>query len=111
MLQNTVKLLSVKCDSNERYSRRVLLRIKNIPLPANDENKTVDDDLAKVRYLFDEAEVDIPDNCIDRVHHVGKLVEADDGTRKQQVIVKFTTWRHHTRFYHSRKNYQLLRFT
>ena len=94
MLQNIVKLLSAKCDSNERYSHRVLLRINNIPLPANDENKTVDDNLAKVRYLFDEAEIDIPDNCIDRVHRVGKLVEADDGTRKQQVIVKSTTWHH-----------------
>ena len=63
-------------------------------MPAIDENKAVDDDLAKVRYLFDEAEVDIPDNCINRVHRVGKLVEADDGTPKQQVIVKFTTWHH-----------------
>ena len=101
MLQNTVKLLSAKCDSNERYSRRVLLRINNIPLLANDENNTVDDDLAKVRYLFDKAEVDIPDNCIDRVHRVGKLVEADDGTHKQQVIVKFTACRHRTHFYRS----------
>ena len=39
MLQNTVKLLSAKCDSNEWYSCRVLLRINNIPLPAINENK------------------------------------------------------------------------
>ena len=98
---NTVKLLSAKCDGNEQYSRRVSLRINNIPLAANDEDEIVDDVLVKVRNLFDEAEVDIPDNCIDRVHRVGEV--GDDGARKQQVIVKFTTWRHRTRFYRSRK--------
>ena len=103
VLQNTVKLLSAKCDGNEQYSRRVSLRINNIPLPANDEDETVDDVVVKVRNLFDEAEVDIPDNCINRVHRVGKLIVGDDGARKQQVIVKFTTWCHHTRFYRSRK--------
>ena len=103
VLQNTVKLLSAKCDGNEQYSRRVSLRFNNIPLPANDEDEIVDDVLVKVRNLFDEAEVDIPDNCIDRVHRVGKLIVGDDGARKQQVIVKFTTWRHRTRFYRSRK--------
>ena len=55
VLQNTVKLLSAKCDRDEQYSRRVSLRINHIPLPANDEGETVDDVLAKVRYLFDEC--------------------------------------------------------
>ena len=103
VLQNTVKLLSAKCDGNEQYSRRVSLRINNIPLPANDEDEIVDDVLVKVRNLFDEAEVNMSDNCIDRVHRVGKLIVGDDGARKQQLIVKFTTWRHRTRFYRSRK--------
>ena len=64
MLQNTVKLLLAKCDSNEQYSRR--LQINNIPLPANNEDETGDDVLAKVMNLFDVAEVDIADNCINR---------------------------------------------
>ena len=103
VLQNTVKLLSAKCDGNEQYSRWVSLQINNMPLPANDEDEIVDDVLVKVRNLFDEAEVDMPDNCIDRVHRVGKLIVGDDGARKQQVIVKFRTWRRRTRFYRSRK--------
>ena len=28
----------------------------------------------------------------------------EDGTQKQQIIVKFTTWRHRTQFYKKRKN-------
>ena len=102
VLQNTVDLLVNKCDNNEQYSRRCSLRINNVPLPDSD-NESADDVFEKVKGLIEECELDIPDNVIDRAHRVGKQIMATDGTRKQQVIVRFTTWRHRSMLYKNRK--------
>ena len=48
-----------------------------------------------MRKLFDEANVVIPDTCIDRAHHVSKANDT--------VIVRFTTFRHRTMFYCNKK--------
>ena len=102
VLKNAVNLLSQKCDSNEQYSRRSSLRINNIPLPNEGGRESAEDVMNKVREVITETGADIPNKFIERAHRVGKTSIADDGTRKQQVIVKFTTWYH--QLYKNRKN-------
>ena len=102
VLENTVTLLATKCDNNEQYSRRTSVRINNVPLPANG-NETSDDVLKKVKEVIEESEADIKEMHLDRAHRVGKPFVDEDGMRKQQIIVKFTTWHHRTLFYRARK--------
>jgi hypothetical protein len=102
ILQNSVNILITKCDNNEQYSRRSSVRINNIPLPR--ERETPVDIMNKVKEVITESGVEIPDMYLDRAHRVGKPLVGEDGSRKQQVIVKFTTWRHRTLFYQGRKN-------
>ena len=59
------------------------------------ENDISEELLESMRKLFDEANVVIPDACIDRVHRVSKT--------KETVIVCFTIFRHRTMFYRNRK--------
>ena len=103
ILQKTVDLLVIKCDQNEQYSRRTSVRINNIHLPEEGETETSRDVLTKVKDVIAESEADIPANFIDRAHRVGKPFVTQDGVRKQQIIVKFTTWDHRTRLYRARK--------
>ena len=104
VLQNSVELLTAKCDDNEQYSRRLSLRINNVPLPAKGVQETAADVLNIVKGLIGEAEVDVPHSFLDRAHRVGKVVTLEDGSRKQQIIAKFTTWHHRTILYRGRKN-------
>ena len=55
-----------------------------------------DEVLDQVRSLFDEAEVTIPDAVLDRAHRVIK--------KTNDVIVRFTTFRHRTLIYRKRKS-------
>ena len=100
ILENAVNLLTLKCDDNEQYSRRCSLRINNIPVPNGEE--TAEDVMVKVKEIVKESEADVPDHVIDRAHRVGRSV-IHNGERKQQVIVKFTTWHHRSNFYKNRK--------
>ena len=59
------------------------------------ENQTSEVVLESIRKLFDQTNVVIPDACIDRAHRVSKTNDT--------VIVRFTTFRHHTMFYRNRK--------
>ena len=102
ILENSVNLLSIRCDSNEQYSRRTSVRINNIPLPV-DGNETSNQVFAKVKSVIEESEADVSEAYLDRAHRVGKPFVDHDGTRKQQIIVKFSTWYHRTLFYRARK--------
>ena len=66
--------------------------MKNIKKSDNETSEVV---LESIRKLFDEANVVIPDACIDRAHRVSKTNDT--------VIVRFTTFRHRTMFYRNRK--------
>ena len=90
VLKNVVNLLS------QKYSRRSSLWINNIPLPNEGGRESTEDVMNKVREVITESGADITNKFIERAHRVGKTSIADDGTRKQQVIVKFTTWYHRT---------------
>ena len=103
ILENTVNILKEKCDDNEQYSRRVSLRISNIPLPHGGK-ETAEQCMEKVKEVIREAGVVIPDVVLDRAHRVGRPKKDDDGSAKQQIIVRFTTWQHRTLLYKGRKN-------
>ena len=96
VLQDKVKVyhqeFDSRCDESEQYSRRLCLRVKNIKKSDNETSEVV---LESIRKLFDEANVVIPDACIDRAHRVSKTNDT--------VIVCFTTFRHRTMFYRNRK--------
>ena len=91
VLKNVVNLLSQECDSNEQYSRRSSLRINNIPLPNEGGRESAEDVMNKVREVITQSGADIPNKFIERAYRVGKTSIADDETRKQREIVKFTT--------------------
>ena len=60
--------------------------------------------LHKVKEQFNEAEVSIPEEVIDRAHRIGNpYKDRESGVKCQQIIVRFTTFRHRTRFYKARK--------
>ena len=103
LMANSINLLKEKCDNNEQYSRRTSVRVLNIPVPEGQE--TADDCMEKIKEVIQNSGADIPDHVIDRAHRVGKVVVNEkDGSKKQAIIVKFTTWRHRTILYRSRKN-------
>ena len=72
--------------------RRLCLRVKNIK---KSENETSEIELESMRKLFDEANVVIPDVCIDHAHRVSKTNDI--------FIVSSTTFRHCTMFFRNRK--------
>ena len=54
--------------------------------------------LESIKMLFVQENVVIPDACIDHAHCASKTNGTND-----TVIVRFTTFRHHTTFYRKRK--------
>ena len=89
-------------DDSEQYSRRASLRIHGIPLPKKAESAT--DCMSKVKEVFKEIEVTVPDGAIDRARRIGAKVKDDNtGEVRQAMIVKFLTWKHRTAVYKGRK--------
>ena len=111
MLQNQVAELRKISQKNheeneelEQYGRRLCLRIDGV---ATEKDETSDDVLEKVVEMCKEANIDIPDVVIDRAHRIGNVYE--DHSRKvkcRSIIVRFTTFRHRTRFYRAKKKFK-----
>ena len=59
--------------------------------------------MKKVKGIFQELGVDVPDPVIDRAHRIGEVKEIG-GKRYRQIIVRFTTWRHRTMVYRACRN-------
>ena len=94
--------LEIKADDNEQYSRRSCLRITGIPLPQN-ERESSQECVEKVIGVFEELELDIPEDGIDRAHRIGKKTRVDDGSMQQSMIVKLHSWKNRVTVYHARK--------
>ena len=60
-------------EDAEQHSRRACPRIYGIPLPKSFES--AEDCLSRVKGVFKEIEVVVPDGVSDRVHRVGKKVK------------------------------------
>ncbi len=102
IMERHIAQLQNNLDDNEQYNRRMCLRINGIPPVAEGEGETSEMCLEKVKNVFKELEVDVPDAVIDRAHRIGspRIVK---GKKIHQVIVRFTTWRHRTLVYRARK--------
>ena len=79
-----------------------------IDLPSPGKKESGEEYLQKVRNVFAELGVEVPDNVIDRAHRVVK-VTSHKGKPGRQMIVRFTTWRHRTMIFRARKNNQKYR--
>ena len=104
-----------KADDVEQYGRRLCLRIDDVPLRASETSKDIEHELHRE---FTNMGLRLPEEAIDRAHHVGKRYEVEEededgvvtGITKQQVIVRFTSWTHRTLVYRSRKKSKNFKF-
>ena len=93
-LKNSVFSSSQKVWQLEFYGRKLCLRILYID---GNDSETSDDVFDKCIELFNKLELDIPEACINRVHRM-KIPG-----RVRRIIVRFTTWCHHSMVYRKRK--------
>ena len=103
VMESHITHLKKSSEITEQYQRRLCLRINGIDLPSNGPKETGEECLEKVKNVLDKIEVDIPEMVIDRAHRIGK-VKVINGRKAQPMIVRFTTWRHHTSVYKARKS-------
>ena len=96
---NTIKLLDRKCDDNEQYSRRMSLRVSDIPISVGRETADISKELA-VNTINKIPGVEITKSDIDRAHRVG--VGSLD--RPRQMIIKFKSWDTRSMVYQERKS-------
>ncbi len=98
ILENSDK----RVEEHKQYSRRVCLRIQNIPLPSATGSK--ENCVKKVNEILQKLDCDASIDSIDRAHRVGpKIKSSDGGPPKQQMIVKFTSFKDRTKVYRARK--------
>ena len=96
---NTIKLLDRKCDDNEQYSRRMSLRITNIPVePGENGSKCVEMAINTMNKI-EGVQLQLSD--IDRAHRVGASRE---NQTPRQMIVKFKDWNTRANVYKKRRS-------
>ena len=102
MMESLVSHLTDRTEEQEQYSRRLCIRIDGIDESKN-KGESGDESLEKVKKVFQELKVVVPDAVIDRAHRIGKP-KTVNGKQLRTMIVRFTTWRHRTIVYRARKN-------
>ena len=103
VMENYIAKLQDRVDDQEQYQRRLCLRIDGIPPVGQGKDESNEQCLKKVKAVFNELKVDIPDAVIDRAHRIGQA-KVVAGKRARQMIVRFTTWRHRSAVYRARKS-------
>ena len=99
-LQKTVNLrLEQLIDDHEQYGRRTSLRITGIP---KDQNETALDCVNAVKSEIVKLGIEVPENCIDRAHRVGRPKANEDGSDARAIIVKFKSFSSRTMVYKKR---------
>ena len=81
-------VMEYRLENAEQYSRRSCLRIFGVPLPENGD-ETSKNCLAKGKRVFKYLGVAVPDDCIDRVHRIGR-VKANIERVKSHSGIQFT---------------------
>ena len=116
ILEHLVKVQEAKYDDVEQYGRRLCLRVNDVPVTKDETSQEVED---KLREEFVKMGLNLPDNAIDRAHRIGRKYqvqqESDNANvtgviTKQQVIIRFTSWRFRTEVYRKRKNSKKFKF-
>ena len=101
-LERRLEETEIKIDDAEQYSRRACLRIYGIPPTSGNENAEQCE--AKVKEVFKEIGVNVPDDMLDRAHRIGqKSKNKTTGVVEQTMIVKFVSWKYRTAVYRARK--------
>ena len=94
-LERRLEVKEIKIDGAEQYSRRASLRIYGIPPATGTENAEQCE--AKVKEVFKEIRVNVPDDMLDRAHRIGKKSKnKTTGVNEQAMIVKFVSWKYRT---------------
>lgn len=94
VMERYIRNLEQSVDDQEQYHRRLCLRIEGIPAVGEGKSESGEQCLTKVKQMFKKLNVNVPDAVIDRAHRIGN---------RNQMIVRFTTWRHRTLVYRARK--------
>ena len=102
MYESHMNELEIKIDDCEQYSRRSCLRIDGIPLSQNGKESAAEC-IEKVMAIFNEIDVDVSADDIDRAHRVGRKRIKNDGSSSQTMIVKLHTWEDRSAIYKARK--------
>ena len=106
VLKNQTKSSLQQTEENEQYGRRLCLRMGGLKVAEGKE--TASDVLQMVKENWEKGGVNVPDPVIDRAHRIGnKYKEKDKEGEFQDVIVRFTTFRHRTEVYHGRKKMEM----
>ena len=101
-MESLVSLLQDRTEEQEQYGRRLCIRIEGIE-ESKKKGESGDESLQKVKKVFEELKVDVPDTVIDRAHRIGKP-KTVNGKQIRTMIVCFATWQHRTMVYRARKN-------
>ena len=97
--QNIIDNLEIKCDDNERYSRRSCLRVHGLDF-SSDENEGV---MKKVEKCCSDVGIEFNQNEIDCVHYIGKpYMDKTKNKKVRSLIIKFKSWKSRMTFYKSR---------
>ena len=94
-----IEKLEERVDDCEQYSRRLCVRIDNMAVPSG----VKEDCLSKIVELMSEMDSNLSEDSIDRAHRIGPKIVSENGTVRQQMIVRFKTFSDHTKFYRSGK--------
>ena len=94
-------ILKIELEDLQQYVRRPNLRIFGINV---EENETSRDVATKVKEMISDANIEIPDDALDRAHRIGRTKEDEDGNVTQPIIVRFSTFRDRTIVYKARKD-------
>ena len=99
--EKLVKLaeLEERVDNGEQYSRRLCLRMYNIDLAPTG---TKEDCMKKVEEVLKKLNCGVDIDAVDKAHRIGPRV-TDEGKEKQQMIVRFKTFKERTMVYRARK--------
>ena len=88
----------------EQNGKRLCWRIADVPTIKYESG---DDVLEFAKSLFKEAKVAVPDNVLDRAHRIGpSYMDRITSEKWKSIIVRFTTFRHRTLFYRTRKKFK-----
>ena len=100
-LERRLEKTQAKIDEAEQYSRRACLRIYGIPTTDSESAKQCE---TKVKEIFEEIGVKVPDDMLDRAHRIGrKSKNKTSGVVEQAMIVKFVSWKYRNAVYRARK--------
>ena len=87
--------LKIQTDNNQQYQRRSSVRVHGIISQENETETDIDNMLGN---LYNELNLTIKKDEIDRAHRIGPKYKVD-GETCQSKIIKFSNWEARKKFY------------